>query len=187
MGFAVHQRGERAAHPSGPVPERRWAFRLWERAQELLSVARVARRSLLTLLILAILAGCGGAAEPVKTAATPDPAQGPGRDPAARRRVRAAHDGRRRPPGLRAVHPGIPPRRRRAGQGGRHRHCAEVISFYGEALEGRCPPAFAEQAADPKRVIVTVRGDHAAGRDAQSPTAARASSRRRFAGSGRNG
>ena len=121
----------------------------------------MARRSLLTLLTLALLAGCGGAAEPVKTAATPDPAQD---RVAIQKRVAAyvrhmmAGDGRQACAQFTPEYRRDADERAKAGGIGT---CAEVISFYGEALEDTMPAGFVEQAADPKRVIVTLRGDHA--------------------------
>ena len=39
--------------------------------------------------------------------------------------------------------------------------CAEATSLYGAAVNEAMPPGFARQAADPRRVIVTLRGDTA--------------------------
>jgi hypothetical protein len=39
--------------------------------------------------------------------------------------------------------------------------CAEATALYGEAVEGVVPEGFAREAADPRRVIVTLRGRRA--------------------------
>jgi hypothetical protein len=39
--------------------------------------------------------------------------------------------------------------------------CADAMSLYGEAVDGLMPDGFAEQASDPRRVVVTLRGSRA--------------------------
>jgi hypothetical protein len=39
--------------------------------------------------------------------------------------------------------------------------CAEAFSIYGEAVDGAVPDGFAEQASDPRRIAVILRGDRA--------------------------
>lgn len=123
----------------------------------------MSRRTLPTLLILAVLAGCGGS-EPAAApppAATPDPAK----DKAAiQLRVAAYVRHMMAGDGSQACAQFTPEYRRDADErakAGGIGTCAEVISLYGEALEGTMPAGFVEQASDPKRVIVTLRGNHA--------------------------
>jgi hypothetical protein len=118
----------------------------------------VARRS---LLILALLAGCGGATEPVKTAATPDPAK----DKAAIQKRVSAYVGHMLAGDGRQACAQLTPEYRRdadtraktAGLGS----CADVFSLYGESVNGAMPSDFAEQASDPERIVVILRGNRA--------------------------
>jgi hypothetical protein len=110
---------------------------------------------------LILLAGCGGAAAPVKTAATPDPAK----DKAAIQKRVAAYVGHMLAgEGAQACEQFAPQYRRdadtrakTAGLGS----CADVLSLYGESVNGAMPSDFAEQAADPDRIVVLLRGNRA--------------------------
>ena len=55
--------------------------------------------------------------------------------------------------------------------------CAEATSLYGAAVNEAMPTGFARQAADPRRVIVTLRGDTADAALAMGPRVTRTACR----------
>jgi hypothetical protein len=110
---------------------------------------------------LLVLAGCGGAAAPVKTAATPDPA----RDKAAiQARVATYVRSILAGDGSAACSQLTPQYRKRTDERARAASiagCVEAFSIYGEAVDGAMPDGFAEQASDPARIAVILKGDRA--------------------------
>jgi hypothetical protein len=115
-------------------------------------------RRALVLVLLALLAGCGA-----ERAAAPQ--HDKAKDTAAvQARVSAYLKHMLAGDGAGACAQFTPEYRRDAdarGTAGGIGTCAEVISFYGEAVTDTLPAAFTAMASDPKRVIVTVTGDRA--------------------------